>query len=131
MLNRCLVVLVLLATVASCCAQETVCGPERLPTLRQGMPGAATVEIYGTVSAIHGTQMTIATRDGKQVEVDVKALAGSVRTAAANVGLPVSVLGNRGARGVLVAQVINRAKAGTATWPPDCSAAGPAVKAAP
>jgi hypothetical protein len=131
MLHRCLVALGLLATVVSCCAQETVCGPQRVPTLRQGMPGAATIEIYGTVSTLHGTQMTITTRDGKQVEVDLKKLEGSVRTTAANVGLPVSVLGTRGARGVLVAQVINRAKAGTATWQPDCSSAGPAAKAAP
>ena len=104
-------------------AQEPACGSDRIPALRQGTPGAPTTEIYGTVSSIHGTQMTVVTRDGRQVTIDAKAVADSLRLTAGNVNLPVMVLGTWGPHGALMAQVINRAKTGHGSWPPDCSIA--------
>jgi hypothetical protein len=121
--NPVLTLLALFGVISIGSAQEPACGNDRIPALRQGATGAPTTEMYGTVSAIHGTQMILTTRDGKQVNVDAKALADSLRIAPGSVGLPVMVLGTYGSHGTLVAQIINRAKAGRNTWPPDCSVA--------
>jgi hypothetical protein len=115
--------LALFGVIAMGNAQEPACGRDRIPALRQGAPGAPTTEIYGTVASIHGTQMIITTRDGRQVSIDVKALADSPRITPGNVNLPVMVLGTYGNHGTLVAQIINRAKPGRSSWPPDCSVA--------
>jgi hypothetical protein len=121
MSNPAFILLALFGVISIGYSQEPACGHDRIPALRQGSPGAPTTEIYGTVSAIHGTQMILTTRDGRQVNINAKALADSPRMTPGNVDLPVMVLGTYGSHGTLVAQIINRAKPGRNSWPPDCS----------
>ena len=122
MRGQCLIALALLATLALtiCYAGDNGCGPASIPTIRRGMAGAPTVEVYGTISAIDGAKLTIKTRDGKSISIDAKPVASSIRITPPNLGLSVMVLATRGPHRVLLAQTINRAKSAPAAWPPDC-----------
>ena len=82
-------------------------------TLREGRH-----EVYGTIREINKSKLTMRTRDGKDVEVDVSAAVESGRSILFTVGRNIEVLGTYDANGVLHAESIQRTKA-QATWPSD------------
>jgi hypothetical protein len=122
MASRLFVALTLLGTIASasCLADDSGCGPTSIPVVRRGVPGAPTVELYGRFTALHGTNLTLTTRDGKPIRIDVAAVATSARIRPDDVGNPIEILATVGPRGVLLAQDIARAKSSPMGWPPDC-----------
>jgi hypothetical protein len=76
-------------------------------------------QVYGTISHIEGSQLTIAARDQHMVQVDATAAIKSHRTIVLAEGVAINVLGSYDAKGVLHAQAIQRAKSSPAGWPPD------------
>jgi hypothetical protein len=76
-------------------------------------------QLYGTISRVEGSQLTIEARDQHMVQVDATAAIKSYRTIILTVGRSINVLGSYDEKGVLHAQAIQRAKSSSAGWPPD------------
>ncbi len=76
-------------------------------------------QVSGTLRKIDGTRITLETRDHKMVEVEVGKARDGGKYAVVAVGNGVTVAGSSGAKGVLQAESVWRAKAAAATWPPD------------
>ena len=90
-----------------------------LPQSTSRDAGQKTHQIWGTIQAIKGTQITLETRDKRTVEVDAAPAIKNFRSSVLTVGGTVMVQGAYDAKGVLHAESIQRAKASPATWPAD------------
>lgn len=72
-------------------------------------------EVYGQIQSVKGQQLTMRTRDGKDIEVNVKGAIEAGRSIPLVVQRSIHVVGVYDAGGVLNAESIQRAKA-QATW---------------
>jgi hypothetical protein len=116
-------VIVVMAMVAG---TWSICGPAASGQQSQAapQPGAQDAagslhQLYGTISHIEGSQLTIEARDQRMVQVDATAAIKSRRTIILTAGRAINVLGSYDANGVLHAQAIQRAKSSSAGWPAD------------
>jgi hypothetical protein len=76
-------------------------------------------EIYGTVTAISGSIITVRKRDGTLVAVDGLAASKNFRLAPPSVGHGIDVQGTFNGAGVLVASLVLHAKDSPTMWFPD------------
>ncbi len=78
-------------------------------------------EIYGTVKSVDagGSKITLQTRDGRVIEVDITVAVQTHRSSIPPTGRGVNVRGTYDAKGVLHAETVNRAKDSPAGWPAD------------
>jgi hypothetical protein len=75
--------------------------------------------VYGTVAAVAGPQITLATRSGNMVKVDATNAILAHNAIPPVVGGPVVVEGPADASGVIQADSVLHAKPGSQLWPPD------------
>jgi hypothetical protein len=85
------------------------------PAMRPDAPH----EVYGIVTANHGTALTIRTRTGKLLAVDMRAAAKAYHVAVPVVGKPSLIMGSYTADGVMVATYVLHAKNAPLLWPAD------------
>ena len=76
-------------------------------------------QISGKVSKVDGTHLTIEARDHKMVQVDAGKARESFRYPPMVVGMTVVAAGSYDANGVLLAELVWRAKQSPAAWSPD------------
>lgn len=76
-------------------------------------------QLFGTIRAVDGAQLTVEARDHRMIKVDASAAIKSYRTIVFVTGRSVNVLGRYDEQGVLLAQSIQRAKTSHEGWPPD------------
>jgi len=76
-------------------------------------------ELYGTVTKIDGTTLSLRARDGRVVKVDVAGAASAAHMAPPAEGHASLVRGSYNHDGTLVAKYLLHAKASPATWPAD------------
>ena len=76
-------------------------------------------EIFGTIRAITGSNITLATRTGKLVRIDVADAARSNRSVVLLVGEPIMASGGYDGLGVLHATTVLHAKPSPKGWPAD------------
>lgn len=76
-------------------------------------------EIFGTISSVNGSQLTVQTRTGSFVQVDASAAIQNDLCVDLQPGGAVDVQGTYDASGVLLASSIQRAKDSPALWPSD------------
>ena len=81
--------------------------------------GASEHDIFGSITAIHGSQFALQTRTGSLVQVDASIAIQKDLSASLTVGRAVEVRGAFDSHGVLRATVIQRAKDSSAVWPKD------------
>jgi hypothetical protein len=83
-------------------------------------PAVSEHEIYGTITSVDGTSLTIETRTGTFLSVDAStAIANDQSINNLKDNKPVRVVGDFNSSGVLVATAITRAKNSPDSWPPD------------
>jgi hypothetical protein len=118
--------LVIVSTVmtaaVSFCAAAAAWGGQAQPdsqTASKNSAAGSLHQIYGTISHIEGSQLTVEARDQHMVQVDATAAIKSRRTIILAEGVAINVLGSYDAKGVLHAQAIQRAKSSPAGWPAD------------
>ncbi len=102
-----------------------VAGTSTLAQDSECKAGSAWVRVSGSVTTFEGAKLTLATRDGRTVEVDVTQAGELGRTRPFAPGMQVIVLGQRGGSGAIMAQSVARAKAAPGAWAPDCLSGGP------
>lgn len=90
--------------------------PSQTPAMNAASPQH---QLYGTISRIEGSQVTIEARNQRTVQVDAAAAIKSSRIIILSVGRAVNVQGSYDEKGVMHAQSIQRAKSSQAGWPPD------------
>jgi hypothetical protein len=78
-----------------------------------------TREIYGKIQSIKGTLVTLQTRTGTLVQVDVKPAVAAQRSVPLIVGRAIAVKGKDDKAGVLHAEILQRAKDSSILWPAD------------
>jgi hypothetical protein len=76
-------------------------------------------EIFGTISSINGSELTVQTRTGALVQVDASAALANDQCIGLEVGETVDVIGTLDPNGVLLASSIQHAKDSPALWPAD------------
>jgi hypothetical protein len=76
--------------------------------------------VFGKIIELNGAQMTIQTREGQPVTVDVTAALAAHQTTPLLLGRAVDVLGTVGPGGVVRADAIRHAKDSVAGWGVDC-----------
>jgi hypothetical protein len=76
-------------------------------------------EIYGTIRSIKGSQLTIETRDKRMARVDAEAAIKAYRSVVLAVDHTIHVSGTYDSKGVLHAEMIQRAKSSPTIWPAD------------
>jgi hypothetical protein len=76
-------------------------------------------ELFGTITAVNGDMLTVATRTGALVNVDATEAVQTYQSIVLLVDEPVRMLGSYNAADVFRATVITRAKASSILWPPD------------
>jgi hypothetical protein len=76
-------------------------------------------EIYGTIKAIAGDNITLVTRSGQLIRVDAADAVRGHRSVVLLVGEPVTVFGGYGGSGVLHATSVLHAKPSPSGWPAD------------
>ncbi|MBV9993221.1 MAG: hypothetical protein JOZ72_18255 [Alphaproteobacteria bacterium] len=86
----------------------------RVPVLPRG-----THEIFGTVLAVNGDELSIARRDGSVMTADAGAAKKAFRYMQPNVGSAAVLRGRTGAKGVFEAAAVLRAKKNPHLWRPD------------
>jgi len=76
-------------------------------------------DVFGTVVAIDGVEITVLKRDGERILVDGSAAFAHSNAAEPSVGHGIEVRGSDGEGGVLHAETLLHAKDHSAMWPPD------------
>ena len=76
-------------------------------------------EIYGKIESFKGTQVTLKTRTGENVQVDAKAAMEAQRSVPLVVGRAIAVKGTVDKAGVVHAEMLQRAKDSVSMWPAD------------
>ncbi|HLJ27648.1 MAG TPA: DUF5666 domain-containing protein [Candidatus Angelobacter sp.] len=76
-------------------------------------------EIFGTISSVNGSQVTVQTRTGSLLQVDASLAIQNDQCIGLEVGAAVDVQGTFDANGTLLANSIQRAKDSPALWPSD------------
>jgi ABC-type sulfate transport system substrate-binding protein len=76
-------------------------------------------EIYGKVESVKGTTFTLRTRSGALVQVDAKPAGEAQRAVNLLVGHAIVATGTVDKKGVLHAEIVQKAKDSPAVWPPD------------
>jgi hypothetical protein len=89
--------------------------PDPAPAVRADAPH----EVYGVVTATSGTMLTLRTRTGQDLAVDMQAAARAYHVAVPVVGKASLVRGDYAADGVLVAKYVLHAKNAPLLWPAD------------
>lgn len=82
------------------------------------LPPGASQRVTGRLLNIEGMTLTLSTRRGRTVTVDVSEAVGNEKAAVLVVGQPYTAVGAESA-GTLRASSVTRAKRGTASWPTD------------
>jgi hypothetical protein len=83
------------------------------------VPSGSEHEMFGRITAIHGSQFTLQTRAGSLVEVDASIAIQKDLSANLTVGHAVEVRGSFDSHGVLRATEIQRTKDSSDLWPND------------
>jgi hypothetical protein len=81
--------------------------------------GTSKREIYGKVESVKGTTFTLQTRSGALVQVDAKPAGEAQRAVNLLVGHAIVATGTVDKKGVLHAEIVQKAKDSPAVWPPD------------
>jgi len=76
-------------------------------------------QLYGTAQAVNGASLSLKTRNGAMVAVDMSLAAQTHKSAVVRVGRTLLVQGRYGADGTLHADSIQRAKGSPKSWGPD------------
>ena len=76
-------------------------------------------EIYGKIQSVKGTMFTLQTRSGTLVQVDAKPAVEAERVVNLLVGHAIVATGTLDKKGVLHAEIVQKAKDSPAVWPPD------------
>jgi hypothetical protein len=76
-------------------------------------------EIYGKIQSVKGTTFTLQTRSGALVQVDAKPAAEAQRAVNLLVGHAIVATGSVDKKGVLHAEIVQKAKDSPAVWPAD------------
>ncbi len=85
------------------------------PTCPSGM-----VIVHGIVGSVAGMNLTITTRNGTAVHVDIASAQAAGTYRPVQPGMPVTITAIRAPGGALLAQTVFRAKARPQAWGPDC-----------
>lgn len=90
------------------------------PPIAQNVPADSSQhEIFGTISAVNGSQLTVQTRTGSLLQVDASAAIQNDLSIELETGETVDVQGTLDATGVLLASSIQHAKDSPDLWPAD------------
>lgn len=92
--------------------------PVSAPTLARAPLPDGQHEVFGTVKAINGTNITVARRDGSLISVDMRPAIDNERFASPTVGHGVRLRGSL-AGNAMTAQYVMHAKDNPVTWRPD------------
>jgi hypothetical protein len=76
-------------------------------------------EIYGKIQSVKGTMFTLQTRSGTLVQVDTKPALEAQRAVNLLVGHAIVATGTVDKKGVLHAEIVQKAKDSPTVWPPD------------
>lgn len=76
-------------------------------------------EFYGKIQSVKGTMVTLQTRSGALVQVDVKPAIAAERSVTLIVGHAVEVTGTVDKAGVFHAEILQKAKDSPTVWPAD------------
>jgi hypothetical protein len=76
-------------------------------------------EVYGKIQSVKGTMFTLQTRSGTLVQVDAKPAVEAERVVNLLVGHAIVATGTWDKKGVLHAEIVQKAKDSPAVWPPD------------
>lgn len=98
--------------------------PPSPPAVAEVKPAIAAASVQdnwlsGTVLEMRGAKLTVATRNGHIAQVDTTLAQLAHRSVVLFVGEAITVSGSYHGHGVLVAQMVLRAKPSPALWPPD------------
>jgi hypothetical protein len=115
------IVVAIVTAACSVCAPAAAWGQQAQPAPQTTInePASSLHQLYGTISRIDGSQLTIEARNQRTVRVDATAAIKSSRVMIMSIGRAVNVLGSYDEKGVMHAQSIQRAKSSQAGWPPD------------
>lgn len=101
-------------------AQGVGCMPAGATSSQSGLAGAPKVDFYGVITSLHTPRMTVVTRYGQVLDVDLSDAIQAQSMVTIRLRMPVFVLAVRGPDGSLRAQVVGRAKATAGAWGTDC-----------
>ncbi len=76
-------------------------------------------EVYGKIQSVKGTTFTLQTRSGALVQVDAKPAAEAQHAVNLLVGHAIVATGTVDKKGVLHAEIVQKAKDSPAVWPAD------------
>ena len=113
------VCVLLLAVAASANLSSMAQAPTAREATKKEAAAGETREIYGTIERVKGTLITLRTRTGDHLEVDAKQAIETYRSAPLVVGRALAIKGTMDKKGVLHAEILQRAKDSPALWPAD------------